>query len=65
MSGIGVLGLVQRADYQLLEEVARAEDVAKRCRPATPKALLPPFLANLVEQAERRHITLMLLSPGV
>lgn len=53
------------SDYRLLEEISRADDVAKRHRPPAPKAQLPPALSTLVYQADRRKIKLMLMSPGV
>eukprot|EP00955_Chlamydomonas_euryale_P039002 351274-Chlamydomonas_euryale.AAC.1 len=53
------------ADYHLLEEVQRADDIAKRCRPPYPKQELPPHLSTLVYQANRRHIDLRLMNPGV
>jgi hypothetical protein len=51
-------------DYRLLEEVARAEDVARRRRPPAPKRDLPPPLATLVSQARCRGVNLLLMSPG-
>ena len=51
-------------DYRLLEEVRRADDVARRCRPVAPKQQLPPHLAGLVYQASRRRVRLMLMPPG-
>jgi hypothetical protein len=52
-------------DYHLLEEVRRADDVARRCRPVAPKPQLPPHLAGLVYQAGRRRVRLMLMPPGL
>lgn len=51
-------------DYRLLEELQRADDVAKRCRPPFPKAELPPHLSSLIYQAHRRHIDMRLMNPG-
>ena len=53
-----------RADLQLLEEVQRADDVARRCRPPMPKFQLPPHLSTLLYQANRRRIDLRLMNPG-
>jgi hypothetical protein len=52
------------ADYGLLEELTRVEDVARRCKPPGPRPELPPALAKLVYQAHRRHVTLLLMPPG-
>lgn len=52
------------ADYAFLEEVARADDVAKRVLPPFPAAQLPAHLAALVAAARRRGVTLRLMAPG-
>ncbi|PNH04040.1 Box C/D snoRNA protein 1 [Tetrabaena socialis] len=52
------------SDYRLLEEVARAEDVARRCRPPGAKPQLPPHLASLVYQAQWRSVRLLIMPPG-
>lgn len=51
-------------DFGLLEEVSRAEDIARRSRPAAPKPQLPPALASLVFQASRRDTRLLIMPPG-
>lgn len=53
------------ADYRLLEDVGRAEDVARRHRPMGCRAQLPLPLAGLIQQAERRGVRLLLMPPGV
>ena len=52
-------------DYRLLEEIERADEVARRCRPPFPKHQLPPHLSTLVYQANRRRIDLRLMNPGM
>ena len=51
-------------DLNLLEEVQRVDDVAKRCCPPFPKQQLPPHLSTLLYQANRRRIDLRLMNPG-
>ena len=51
-------------DYRLLEDVKRADDVAKRCRPPGAKPQLPQHLANMVYQAQRRSVKLLIMPPG-
>ncbi|EFJ40802.1 hypothetical protein VOLCADRAFT_119886 [Volvox carteri f. nagariensis] len=53
------------SDFRLLEEIGRADDVARRCRPPAPKPQLPPPLASLVYQASWRSVKLLLMSPGM
>ncbi|MEW5302771.1 MAG: hypothetical protein WDW38_004117 [Sanguina aurantia] len=53
------------SDYRLLEDVQRAEDVARRHRPMGCRAQLPQALAGLVQQAERRGVRLLLMPPGL
>eukprot|EP00197_Chlamydomonas_leiostraca_P010150 CAMPEP_0202880592 /NCGR_PEP_ID=MMETSP1391-20130828/35271_1 /ASSEMBLY_ACC=CAM_ASM_000867 /TAXON_ID=1034604 /ORGANISM="Chlamydomonas leiostraca, Strain SAG 11-49" /LENGTH=378 /DNA_ID=CAMNT_0049563117 /DNA_START=104 /DNA_END=1237 /DNA_ORIENTATION=+ len=53
------------SDYRLLEEVHRAEDVAKRCRPPAARPQLPPHLQSLVYQAGRRRVKLLVMPPGM
>ena len=52
------------ADYRWLEEVSRADDVAKRSRPPAPKRELPSALSGLVYQARMRGVQLALMNPG-
>jgi hypothetical protein len=52
------------SDYRLLEEVRRVDDVAHRCRPVAPRPQLPPQLAGLVHEANRRRVRLLLMTPG-
>ncbi|GLC54103.1 hypothetical protein PLESTB_000824000 [Pleodorina starrii] len=53
------------SDFRLLEEIGRVEDVARRCRPPAPRPELPPYLANLVYQANRRGVKLLTMAPGM
>lgn len=53
------------SDYQLLEEVKRVDDVARRCLPPFPRAQLPPALQSLVYQANKRRVDLRLMAPGM
>ena len=53
------------SDYRLLEEVARADDNAKRHRPPAARPQLPQALAGLVAQARARGVRLLLMPPGM
>eukprot|EP00798_Chlamydomonas_sp_ICE-L_P006710 gene6710-3380_t len=53
------------SDFHVLEEIKRADDIAKRCRPPFPKARLPVHLDNLVRQAQQRRVELVLMNPGM
>ncbi|GLI60428.1 hypothetical protein VaNZ11_002581 [Volvox africanus] len=53
------------SDFRLLEEIGRADDVARRCRPPAPKQQLPPHLGSLVYQASQRSVKLLLMPPGM
>ncbi|GIL85384.1 hypothetical protein Vretimale_10669 [Volvox reticuliferus] len=53
------------SDFRLLEEIGRADDVARRCRPPASKQQLPPYLGSLVYQASRRSVKLLLMPPGM
>lgn len=53
------------SDYRLLEETARAHDVAQRTKPPAPSWCLPKHLEMLRDQAQRRGIKLELMQPGM
>ena len=52
------------ADFNFLEEVKRAEDVASRTKPPTPCRHLPAYLATLMQQAGHRSTRLLIMAPG-
>ncbi|KAI8475030.1 MAG: hypothetical protein J3K34DRAFT_488183, partial [Monoraphidium minutum] len=53
------------SDYRWLEEVARADDVARRHRPPAPRPQLPQALSALAHQARVRGVSLMIMPPGM
>jgi len=55
----------RNVDFKFLEEVSLADDVAKRCKPPTPRRVLPSHLKSLVHQARLRGVNLKLVSPGM
>lgn len=52
------------SDFRLLEEIGRADDVARRCRPPAAKPQLPAHLASLVYQGSWRSVKLLIMPPG-
>ncbi len=52
------------SDFRLLEEIGRAEDVARRHQPPPARPQLPPARGSLVYQASLRSVKLLIMPPG-